>query len=89
MTVNKLYPSLRSAYRKNRSTETALLKITIDILLDMNKQHVTLLVLLDFRAEFDTINHDNLLENSTGKLGIEGVILQWFCSYLQGHSESS
>ena len=55
----------------------------------MNKQHVTLLVLLDLRAEFDTINHDNLLENLSGKLGIEGVILQWFCSYLQGHSESS
>ena len=44
MTVNNLFPPLQSAYRKNHSTETAQLKITNDILLNMNKQHVTLLV---------------------------------------------
>ena len=48
MTENKLYPLLQSAYhRKNKSTETALLKVKNDLLLNMDKGHVSLLVLLD------------------------------------------
>ena len=39
-----LYPIAQSVYRENHSTEKALLKVENDILLDMNKQHVTLLV---------------------------------------------
>ena len=45
MVENDLYPPNQSSYRKNDSTETALLKVTNGILLNMNKQHVTLLVL--------------------------------------------
>lgn len=56
-----LYPIAQSAYRENHSTETALLKVKNDILLNMNKQHVTLLVLLDLSAAFDTVHHDILL----------------------------
>ena len=44
---NGLFPEFQSAYRKSHSTETALVKIVNDILLDMNRQHVSLLVLLD------------------------------------------
>ena len=52
-----LYPSLQSAYRKNHSTETALLKVTNDTLMEMNSQHAALLVLLDLSAAFDTVDH--------------------------------
>ena len=41
MTANKLYSLLQSAYRKNHITETALLKVKNDLLLVMNKEHVT------------------------------------------------
>ena len=44
---NDLYPVVQSAYRKQHSTETALLRVVNDILHNMNGQHVTLLVLLD------------------------------------------
>ena len=37
--MNNLYPANRSSYRKNYSTETALLREKNDILLNMNKQH--------------------------------------------------
>ena len=54
---NNLYPVPQSAYRRNHRTETALLKVTNDVLLNMNKQHVTNLVLLDLIAAFDTVDH--------------------------------
>ena len=47
LTLHHLFPWTQSAYRKHHSTETALLKVTNDILLSMNRQHVSLLVLLD------------------------------------------
>ena len=57
MKKHDLYPSLQSAYRKNHSTETALLKVTNDTLMEMNSQHAALLVLLDLSAAFDTVDH--------------------------------
>ena len=59
--THNLIPELQSAFRKRYSTETALLKVQNDILLNMDRQHVTLLVLLDLSAAFDTVNHEILL----------------------------
>ena len=61
MKKHDLYPSLQSAYRKNHSTQTALLKVTNDILMEMNSQHAVLLVLLDLSAAFDTVVDSVLL----------------------------
>ena len=62
MTINGLHLELQSAYKKHHSTESALLKVKNHILLNMDAQRVTLLVLLDLRAAFDTVRHDILLE---------------------------
>ena len=81
------YPVLQSAYRRYHSTETALLKVLNDILLSMNSQRVTLLVLLDLSSAFDTIDHGILLERLRSKFGIRGKVLSWFSSYLSGRSQ--
>ena len=44
------------------NTRHALLKVQNDILLNMDQQEITLLVLLDLSAAFDTIDHTVLLE---------------------------
>ena len=55
-----------------------------DILLNMNKQHVTLLVFLDLIAAFDTVDHVILLR-AHGSLGIGGItVIEWYRSYLSG-----
>ena len=84
-TAHDLYPPAQSAYRKYHSPETALLKVKNDILLNMNKQHVTLLVLLDVSAAFDTVDHAALRLHR--RLGISGAALVWFSSYLAGRSQ--
>jgi len=82
-----LYPTLQSAYRKGHSTETALLKVQNDILMNMNYKHVTLLVLLDLSAAFDTVDNDILLARLTSSIGINGTALNWFTSYLSNRSQ--
>ena len=62
LTKNSLFPSTQSAYRQFHSTETTLLRIKNDILLAMDQQKVTLLILLDLSAAFDTIDHSILLQ---------------------------
>ena len=68
--------------KQQHSTETALLKIKNDILMSMDEQHVTLLVLLDLSAAFDTIHHDKLIGRLESDLGITDNALAWFKSYL-------
>ena len=55
MVLNTIFPTLQSSYRQFHSTETALIKVMNDILLKMNSQHVTMLILLDPSADFDTM----------------------------------
>ena len=87
MVDTNLYPNAQSAYRVHHSTETALLKVKNDILLNMNKQHVTLLVLLDLSAAFDTVEHKIFLE-ALNTFGLGGRVSKWFRSYLSGLSKS-
>ena len=57
---NDLFPPLQSAYRPKHSTETALLKIVNDALLAAviaDQGMVTIVVLLDYSAAFDTVDH--------------------------------
>ena len=82
MMTHSLYPEFQSAYRKNHSTETALVRVTNEILMKMNTQEVTLLVMLDLSATFDTVNHKILLTRLNKELGICGSALEWFKSYL-------
>ena len=86
MTEYSLYPVLQSAYRKRHSTETALLKVTNDILMNMDCQQVTLLVMLDLSAAFDTVDHEILLNRLNSRVGVKGQALKWFASYLTNRS---
>ena len=86
MTNCDLYPPMQSAYRKCHRTETALLKVQNDILINMNRQHVTLLVLLDLSATFDTVDHNILLDRLHNSFGIKDTALNWFASYVSNRS---
>ena len=57
-------PLCSSAYRQGHSTKTALVKVQSDILQNMENQKVTLLILMDLSAAFDTVDHDIALDYS-------------------------
>ena len=75
-------PKFKSGFRKHHSTETALLKVQNDILMSVDNKEVTLLVLLDLSAAFDTIEHPILLNILQQDFGVTGTALNWFDSFL-------
>ena len=74
-----LHEQHQSAYRKFHSTETALLKVQNDILQSLDLNNVTVLVMLDLSAVFDTIEH---------MFGIACKLLEWMSSYLSGRYQT-
>ena len=52
---NALFPSLQSAYRAHHSTETALLRVTNDILKALDSRNDVILIFLDRSVAFDTL----------------------------------
>ena len=80
----QLLEKLQSAYRPNHSMETALVRVQNDILMNMEQQKVTILVLLDLSAAFDTVHHKTLLDHLQKYFSLTGTLLQWFQSYLEG-----
>ena len=79
-------PVNQSAYRGYHSTETALLKICNDALIAADRGMVTLVVLLDYSAAFDTVDHGVMLDVLKYRFGLTESALQWHSTYLDGRS---
>ncbi|RCU35043.1 hypothetical protein DVA76_18360, partial [Acinetobacter baumannii] len=63
------------------------LKVTNDLLLSSDSGHLNILILLDFTAAFDTINHNILLSRLESSLNITGTALSWLKSYLTNRKQ--
>ena len=85
---NCLHAPMQSAYRPYHSVETALLRVQNDILSALDVHKEALLVLLDFSAAFDTLDHSQLLNRLSVRYGIKDKVLQWCSSYLTGRTQS-
>ena len=71
----------------NHSTETAVLKVLSDILTALDSGNLTVLMLLDLSAAFDSVDHAALLRRLRVSYGLDGTVINWFASYLSGRKQ--
>lgn len=76
----------QSGFKEFHSTETALLYVTNELRLSADAGYVTLLILLDMSAAFDTLDHKILIKRLSIFLGLDEEALSWFFSYLADRS---
>eukprot|EP00057_Strongylocentrotus_purpuratus_P010367 XP_011664841.1 PREDICTED: uncharacterized protein LOC105438565 [Strongylocentrotus purpuratus] len=79
---NSLGDPKQSAYRKNHSTETALVSLQNDILCALDDRKCVILLSLDMSSAFDTLDHTILLTRLRDEYGVSGTAVHWFRSYL-------
>ncbi|KAK1788535.1 hypothetical protein P4O66_016958, partial [Electrophorus voltai] len=82
---NQLHEPNQSGYKPAHSTETALIAVTEKLHAAKAAKQSSVLILLDFSAAFDTVNH-NILLSVLSRLGVTGSAWRWFQSYLDGRS---
>ncbi len=75
---NGYLDNFQSGFRVHHSTETALIKIINDIRLNSDSGKISVLVLQDISASFDTVDHNILLERLENWVGLSGMVLKWF-----------
>ena len=76
----------KSGFRQNHSTQTALLSNTNEWFVNTDKGKYNLVVFIDLRKAFDTVNHDILIFRLR-HYGIIGTELKWFKSYLSNRQQ--
>ena len=77
----------QSAYRVEQYTVTALVKVQFDILLNMDQQKASQLILIDLSSAFDTVDHDVLLNITNCTFRVSGTALTWSNSCHQSRSQ--
>ena len=87
MTSNALHEPSQYGYKKYHSTETMILTLVNEALEAFDNNMVTVVIFLDLSAAFDTIDISKLLEILQEEIGIGGVALNWFKSFLTGRTQ--
>jgi hypothetical protein len=87
-TENYLFVPVQFAYRSGHSTETALVRVFNDLLLSVDRDNCSALVLLDLSAAFDTVDHQMLLGWLSNQFGVIEGALDWLKSYFSDQSQS-
>ena len=84
---NNILNKWQSGFRPGYSTETAMTYVTDLLLTEMDSKKLTVVVFLDLKKAFDTVDHALLL-TKLRNYGIRGDEHSWFTSYLRDRTQS-
>ncbi len=87
MTKNNLHENTQFAYKTHHNTEMMMLGLFDEALRGFDNGMATIVIFLDLSAAFDTIDVDKLLDILYNEMGIDGVALKWFRSFLTGRTQ--
>ena len=82
---NSLY-EMQYGFRSGRSCEHAVLKAQSVLLDSLNRNQISLLLLIDFSKAFDKVEHSILLKK-LHHYGIRGTAYKWIKSYLENREQ--
>ena len=83
---NDVLSIYQSGFRRNHSTETAVIHFVEHILQHMDKQKATGALFIDLKKAFDLVDHECLLYKLE-HYGIRGQALCWFQNYLTNRTQ--
>ena len=76
--ANCLLPSTQSGFQRRYSTETAIIRVLLDLLDVIDRDDTAMLVVLDLSAAFDTVDHGILLQRLQVTFSVDNSALAWF-----------
>ena len=85
---HNLLSDRQGGFRKNHSTLSSITDLTNDIFNAINSKEVTVATFFDLKKAFDTVNH-SILQKKLEKMGIRGILLQWFENYLNNRFQKT
>ena len=88
LNINKSITCTQAAFRKQYSTIISLISSTDFWYENIDRSNVNLIICLDLKKVFDTVDHDILLKKLSA-YGIRGKAGDWFESYLNNRNSSA
>ena len=86
MELNKCIFELQFGFRKNHSTNHAMVSIIQKIQESIKTGNFSIGIFIDLQKAFDTVNHTILLRKLS-HYGVRGICNSWFESYLTGRKQ--
>lgn len=84
---NGILSEHQSGFRSKHSCTTAILRLTEDIHKSITNGKCVIVILLDFKNAFGSVDHDTLIQTLQG-VGVQGQTLNWYSSFLTGWEQS-